>query len=252
MIYGNKARYRERQHLSFPRVIIPMGLVAISTLSLVGVLTGLNHVTRTISMSPQTIISLRGTSSSDDSRSNDVLAIHNESTDPRSNGEGVDDETYLAKFFMKNRRVIFLEHEGDWVELLRRKSDTTTKRVIDVSKYARREQDRLLDSEDFSYRDPLYEGECVPMTEWQTTSFPNCNMFHELDFHGKVLRNELEYFTSGGYNDIFYVNERDTPDEPEMALKILSYGTSYSDRNFDRVRRDGLILERLTKSPYSK
>jgi len=33
---------------------------------------------------------------------------------------------------------------------------------------------------------------------------------------------------------------------------LAPQGTDYSDRNFDRVRRDGLILERLTKSPYGK
>jgi hypothetical protein len=90
------------------------------------------------------------------------------------------------------------------------------------------------------------------MQEWQTTSFPNCNMFHELDFSTKSVTNQFEYYTSGGYNDIFYLDEKDKPDDPALAMKILQYGTDYSDRNFDRVRRDGLILERLTKSPYGK
>lgn len=44
----------------------------------------------------------------------------------------------------------------------------------------------------------------------------------------------------------------DQKDDPELVMKILQYGTDYSDRNFDRVRRDGLILERLTKSPYGE
>lgn len=56
----------------------------------------------------------------------------------------------------------------------------------------------------------------------------------------------------GGYNDIFWINEKDKSKDPELIMKILQYGTDYSDRNFDRVRRDGLILERLTKSPYGK
>ena len=38
--------------------------------------------------------------------------------------------------------------------------------------------------------------------------------------------------------------------DPNLAIKILQEGTSYTDRNYDRVRRDGLILERSTKSPY--
>ena len=34
------------------------------------------------------------------------------------------------------------------------------------------------------------------------------------------------------------------------VLKILEWDTGYTDRNFDRVRRDALIMERLTGSPY--
>jgi len=64
------------------------------------------------------------------------------------------------------------------------------------------------------------------------------------------LTNEFEYLTHGGYNDIYYLRQKDIKDDPELAMKILQYGTDYSDRNYDRVRRDGLILERLTKSPY--
>jgi len=39
-------------------------------------------------------------------------------------------------------------------------------------------------------------------------------------------------------------------DNPKLAIKILAEGTTYTDRNYDRVRRDGLILERSTKSRY--
>ena len=46
------------------------------------------------------------------------------------------------------------------------------------------------------------------------------------------------------------MDEKDKKDDPDLAMKILQYGTEYTDRNYDRVRRDGLILERLTKSPY--
>jgi hypothetical protein len=125
-------------------------------------------------------------------------------------------------------------------------------REIYRSKHARKEQKRLLDSDDFSYRDPLYEGECVPMQKWQETSFPNCNTIHELDFYGKSRTDEFEYWQHGGYNDIFWIDEKDKKEDPELIMKILQYGTDYSDRNFDRVRRDGLILERLTKSQYGK
>ena len=55
-------------------------------------------------------------------------------------------------------------------------SDDRDKRTIYISRRDLNEQKRLLDSDDFSYRDPLYEGDCVPMQPWQETSFPNCNL----------------------------------------------------------------------------
>lgn len=124
------------------------------------------------------------------------------------------------------------------------------KRTIYQSKSAKKAQERLTRSDDFSYRDPLYEGDCVPMQPWQETSFPNCNSIHELDPHGRSVTNEFGYLTSGGYNDIFTVDNTSYEGDPKLVLKILQFGTSYTDRNFDRVRRDGLIYERLTRSKY--
>ena len=74
-------------------------------------------------------------------------------------------------------RIISIE--GETVSALNnnlRGSGTDTERTIEVSKTALRAQKRLEDSEDFSYRDPLYKDDCVPMQKWQETSFPNCNM----------------------------------------------------------------------------
>ena len=55
-------------------------------------------------------------------------------------------------------------------------NNNNDQRKIEVSRTALKEQERLLDSEDFSYRDPLYEDDCVPMQKWQETSFPICNL----------------------------------------------------------------------------
>lgn len=106
----------------------------------------------------------------------------------------------------------------------------------------------------YDYRDPLYENDCVPMQSWQTTSFPTCSTIHELDFYSKVRTSEFQYLTGGGYNDIFTIQDKFRNNgygyDPKLAVKILQEGTKYTDRNFDRVRRDGLILERSTKSKF--
>mmetsp|Transcript_23350 Transcript_23350/g.39775 ORF Transcript_23350/g.39775 Transcript_23350/m.39775 type:complete len:450 (+) Transcript_23350:203-1552(+) len=101
----------------------------------------------------------------------------------------------------------------------------------------------------YDYRDPLYEDDCIPMQSWQETSFPTCSTIHELDFYSKSRSREFAYLTSGGYNDIFTLEDIHEVD-PKLAIKILAEGTTYTDRNYDRVRRDGLILERSTKSRY--
>ena len=171
--------------------------------------------------------------------------------DEQSTGDEID-EVIISRS-LNFPRVTFLEgSQGNWFKhFLRGKSDNQT-RTIFIDERARNEQERLLDSDDFSYRDPLYEDDCVPMQKWQETSFPICNMMHELDFYGKARSDEFRFWAKGGYNQIFYVDEKDKKDDPRLAMKVLKWGTEYSDRNFDRVRRDGLILERLTKSPYGE
>ena len=99
-------------------------------------------------------------------------------TQPRSyynkdTSSTVTTSTHSSKF----PRIITLQGElhADSYNL-RGSSDDREKRTIHVSKKELKEQKRLLDSDDFSYRDPLYEGDCVPMQPWQETSFPNCNL----------------------------------------------------------------------------
>ena len=107
----------------------------------------------------------------------------------------------------------------------------------------------------------VYEEECIPMSSWQETSFPNCNSIHEIGYSEKIHSNEFRYVASGGFNDVFQVQDRYEGLDPSLAMKILSpkrspfflalpIGSQYNDRNFDRARQDALIVERLTKSPY--
>ena len=126
-------------------------------------------------------------------------------------------------------------------------------------------REQLEDSHDYDKksRDPLYEGDCVPMRKWQEQLFPNCNSFHELDvstvhsswlvvedgkFEGRIAK-RFGKINSGGYNDVFRFH-LDPPMEEDIVLKALNYGTEFTDRNFDRVRRDALIAERGTFSKY--
>jgi len=124
-------------------------------------------------------------------------------------------------------------------------------------KYAK----KLEDSHDWEKkaRDPLYEGDCIPMRPWQEMLFPSCSKFHEMDMSNmhssylvdkkRRLDRRFRKINSGGYNDVFNFH-MDPPNEEDIVNKVLTYGTEYTDRNYDRVRRDALIMERGTKSPY--
>lgn len=65
----------------------------------------------------------------------------------------------------------------------------------------------LLDSADeridtMERREPLEQGECVPMKEWQTTFHPSCNGVHELglaDLGSPNEDNNFDLFGTKGY-----------------------------------------------------
>jgi hypothetical protein len=57
--------------------------------------------------------------------------------------------------------------------------------------------------------DPSSQGRdvCVPMSTWQTGSYPTCNLLHELDLGGKARVDGARYRGSGYFNDVFRVTD---------------------------------------------
>jgi hypothetical protein len=159
---------RRRRHISFPGVVIPLSLAAMAILSLVGVILGTRFAAQssndaTYNM-PANFHSNGLSSSSNDVEATDDIRNdlgdgrdHRDETEP-SRRNSRSDTSPLLKF----PRVKVVEGESDW--FLRRKSDGQ-KRVIEMSKEELEAQQRLLDSDDFDYRDPLYEGECLSWKE---------------------------------------------------------------------------------------
>jgi len=101
------------------------------------------------------------------------------------------------------------------------------------------------------------DGECISMHAWEEMSFPVCNSIHEIDFFSKYRPNGLiKHITHGGFNELYQYMElfaNETSGETSvqsLALKILKYEKEYTNHKFEVVRRDSLILERLTKSPH--
>ncbi|KAL9191463.1 hypothetical protein ACHAXT_001169 [Thalassiosira profunda] len=127
-------------------------------------------------------------------------------------------------------------------------------------------------------REPLEDKECKPQHEWQQGAFPNCNVLHEYELgqlsgmFGRAVRKKLhkregdgdelvKYLAHGYWRDVWLVSKAsrsfETPyetssefEEEITVLKTLRYRHDFTDRNYDRHRKDALASERLSRSPY--
>ncbi|KAL7541491.1 hypothetical protein ACHAXR_011293 [Thalassiosira sp. AJA248-18] len=127
-------------------------------------------------------------------------------------------------------------------------------------------------------REPLETKECKPRYDWQAGAFPNCNILHEFELgqlsgmYGRAVREKLrkpegdgeelvKYLAHGYWRDVWLVSKaagafdssyKDASsalDEEITVLKTLRYKHDFTDRNYDRHRKDALASERLSNSP---
>jgi serine/threonine protein kinase len=117
----------------------------------------------------------------------------------------------------------------------------------------------------------LPEG-CIPMA-WQAGNYPNCNVLHEISLPA-IQRGTSpgHYVASGLWRDVWQVStssgssrsknhqegaavaartrRKDDEQYNTAVLKILRMEHEVNTRNFDRHRRDALVMEQLTANPY--
>lgn len=123
--------------------------------------------------------------------------------------------------------------------------------------------------------DPIPK-DCSPL-EWHEMNYPNCNDMHDSDlkevFHyqrrGPVIpmdlgegdkseivytKDELEisasmgYLGSGMWRQVWKLNPRLARED--AVLKMMKSEHTVDHRNFDRHRRDAIVMERLQNSPH--
>jgi serine/threonine protein kinase len=115
----------------------------------------------------------------------------------------------------------------------------------------------------------LPEG-CVPMA-WQANNYPNCNLLHEISLPAIQRGTSAgHYVASGLWRDVWQVSlssssrknhdegaarsettrRRNDEQQNTAVLKILRMEHEVNARNFDRHRRDALVMEQLTANPY--
>ena len=169
-------------------------------------------------------------------------------------------------FWLHTRQVKVVEHvlpvQAPRVTFLKKRANSNInfghhglgRKLDKKSVMQTREQKKALrDSDDYEHgmRDSLWTEECEPMHAWQEALFPNCNTVHEMGIgHVREDPGVFQSLASGGYNEVFQFNLDLPPVGEKIVLKELTYGVDYTDRNFDRVRRDALISERATRSQY--
>ena len=127
------------------------------------------------------------------------------------------------------------------------------------------------DSEGASRTERLSDG-CSPL-DWHSYHFPNCNEVHEIDLQTivKSRRNRRRgsrsssrstttpwgFVGNGLWRDVFTCDPHDeanytgsAPPLPPAVLKIMKSEHPYNQRNFQRHRRDALVMERLSGSHH--
>ncbi|KAL7530584.1 hypothetical protein ACHAXR_003575, partial [Thalassiosira sp. AJA248-18] len=108
--------------------------------------------------------------------------------------------------------------------------------------------------------------------EWHSYHFPNCNDVHDIDLRSVVRSRRSRkkdnnstatpwgFVGNGLWRDVFSCDPREemvaagsdalTPPLPPAVLKIMKSEHPYNQRNFQRHRRDALVMERLSSSHH--
>ena len=89
------------------------------------------------------------------------------------------------------------------------------------------------------------EEQCLPLGEWQTQSFLNCNTLHEVD-----MKRYLTFLGQGWFRSTWKVNLNDGIQNETMVLKTLRLEREFLEEYYELHRRDAVAMERLTFSPY--
>jgi serine/threonine protein kinase len=89
---------------------------------------------------------------------------------------------------------------------------------------------------------------CLPMSEWQVKSFPNCNSFHETDFGRSVRDGELSVLGRGWFRTTWQYGPPGAP--IPLVLKTLRMEREFLPEYYELHRRDATAMERLTWSEF--
>jgi serine/threonine protein kinase len=98
---------------------------------------------------------------------------------------------------------------------------------------------------------PEADENCIPMADWQTNSFPNCNAFHEMDLPLATDESpeevSMELLGTGWFRSTWKWSVKG---DQSVVLKTLRLDREFYDEYFELHRRDAVAMERLAHSPF--
>lgn len=130
---------------------------------------------------------------------------------------------------------------------------------IHVSERAQEAQKHLNNSKDYKRRlaDPIETNDCKAQYDWQLSSFPTCNLVHEvadltnlLNTHKRKSGKRVHLIGNGYYRDVWTVRQEGLNEVSYIVVKTLRYAQDYTLRNYDRHTRDAIVMDRLSKSQH--
>lgn len=78
-------------------------------------------------------------------------------------------------------------------------------------------------------------------------NFPNCNQFHELDRLDPITK--IKYLAAGAFREVFSVSKTTAEGSEKFVVKDILYANWFTFEDFEYVRMDAIVAERLTASP---
>ena len=121
------------------------------------------------------------------------------------------------------------------------------KKINDEISHGNQKKHRLSSRDTPFDRDDLQQSNCESLGEWQSLSYPTCNIMHEFD----LSSDSSVPIGEGSYREVWVTH--DMSGKPR-ALKTLrfqqNYDLYYFWRHLQRHNRDAIAMEQLSKSPY--
>lgn len=154
------------------------------------------------------------------------------------------------------RVVNFIPHQmgSDFSRELNSFDSFTSGTRNTLSRYIRplgsvKRQNLIASSSDYKESNIDFHDEglnCQLEADWQRTTYSSCNTIHEFDWTTQsyyTRRQKYTYLTHGYYRDVWSALDEVGQ---TIVIKPMRFKHDYTFRNFDRMRRDTMTMDRLT------